>query len=126
MKRAAPTVVFYSRNNNSGKLSTSVSGADEGNNGQITWRSKWIHMHREMLAHMQQVKGLHTGYSRCRTLGVNYAYRKSKIFTVKWAEYSNFSHYRWIVFICTNRPTNRHYAAILEWVADGNTIAAAD
>ena len=23
-------------------------------------------------------------------------------------------------------PTNRHYAAILEWVADGNTIAAAD
>jgi len=23
-------------------------------------------------------------------------------------------------------PDNRHYAAILEWVADGNTIAAAD
>ena len=23
-------------------------------------------------------------------------------------------------------PTNRHYAAILEWVADGNTIADAD
>ena len=23
-------------------------------------------------------------------------------------------------------PANRHYAAILEWVADGNTIAAAD
>ena len=36
MKRAAPTVVLYSRNNNSGKLSTSVSGADEGNNWTIT------------------------------------------------------------------------------------------
>ena len=23
-------------------------------------------------------------------------------------------------------PANRHYAAILEWVADGNTIEAAD
>ena len=23
-------------------------------------------------------------------------------------------------------PANRHYAAILEWVADGNTIAEAD
>jgi len=23
-------------------------------------------------------------------------------------------------------PANRHYAAILEWVADGNTIADAD
>ena len=23
-------------------------------------------------------------------------------------------------------PANRHYAAILEWVADGNTIAAAE
>tara|TARA_R100001463_G_scaffold134870_1_gene197482 strand:+ start:472 stop:645 length:174 start_codon:yes stop_codon:yes gene_type:complete len=23
-------------------------------------------------------------------------------------------------------PTNRHYAAILEWVADGNTIQEAD
>ena len=23
-------------------------------------------------------------------------------------------------------PANRHYAAILEWVAEGNTIAAAD
>ena len=23
-------------------------------------------------------------------------------------------------------PANRHYAAILAWVADGNTIAAAD
>ena len=23
-------------------------------------------------------------------------------------------------------PANRHYAAILEWVADGNTITAAD
>ena len=23
-------------------------------------------------------------------------------------------------------PANRHYAAILEWVADGNEIAAAD
>ena len=42
MKRAAPTVVSYSRNNNSGKVSTSVSGADEGNNWTITWRSKWI------------------------------------------------------------------------------------
>ena len=36
MKRAAPTVVLYSRNNNSGKVSTSVSGADEGNNWTIT------------------------------------------------------------------------------------------
>jgi len=35
MKRAAPTVVLYSRNNTSGKVSTSVSGADEGNNWAI-------------------------------------------------------------------------------------------
>ena len=35
MKRAAPTVVVYSRNNNSGKVSTMATGADEGNNWAI-------------------------------------------------------------------------------------------
>jgi len=35
MKRAAPTVVVYSRNNNSGKVSTMNTGADEGNNWAI-------------------------------------------------------------------------------------------
>ena len=35
MKRAAPTVVVYSRNDNSGKVSTMATGADEGNNWAI-------------------------------------------------------------------------------------------
>ena len=34
--------------------------------------------------------------------------------------------YRWNKMFVPLDPANRHYQAILEWVAEGNTIAEAD
>ena len=49
---------------------------------------------------------------------------------IKYKKQNNENMYKATIdgmkWYCTTRPCNRHYQAIQEWVAEGNTIAEAD